>query len=531
MTSRHADFVIVGGGSAGCVLAARLSEEPGIEVILIEAGGPGDAEDIRIPAYSRNLFLSQYDWTFYSEPEAALNGRRVYQPRGRALGGSSAINMMIYMRGSAADYDEWAAMGNAGWDFASVLPYFKKAEDNERGPSHFHGAGGPLGVSDSRSRNALSAAFIEAAIEAGLPANPDFNGERQEGVGFFQLTQRNGERCSAAAAYLEPIRGRTNLHVLTESRALRVLLARGRASGVEVATPAGLETIRADREVILAAGAFQSPQLLMLSGIGPEAELRQHGIKTDHEMASVGANLHDHQGVLMSWETHEAVGLWNVISDSNRERFDRERRGPLTSNYVEVGGFASVAGSSEAEIELIAMPGITYIDKSRRASRPGLTVFPTLLKPGARGRVRLGSPDALAPPRIELGFYSDAADLERMLEGVSIAAGIVSRPALARHISGPHEAPATTNRETLVAHIVAQTQTIYHAAGTCAMGEVVDAELRVRGIEGLRVVDASVMPAPVRGNINAPVIMVAEKAADMILDRRIAATRDSVVSA
>jgi choline dehydrogenase-like flavoprotein len=531
MSSRQADFVIVGGGSAGCVLAARLSEEPGVEVILIEAGGVGDVDDIRIPAYSRNLFLSQYDWAFYSEPEAALNGRRVYQPRGRVLGGSSAINMMIYVRGSAVDYDEWAKLGNPGWDFASVLPYFKKAEDNERGPSHFHGAGGPLGVSDSRSRNALAAAFVEAAMEAGLPANADFNAGRQEGAGFFQVTQRNGERCSAAAAYLAPARGRTNLHVLTETRALRVLLEDGRASGVEVATAAGIETIGADREVILAAGAFQSPQLLMLSGIGPEAELRRHGIKVEQEMAGVGANLHDHQGVLMSWETHEPVGLWNVISDGNRERFDHERRGPLTSNYVEVGGFSRIRGSSEAEIELIAMPGITYIDKSRRATRPGLTIFPTLLKPRSRGRVRLGSSDPLVAPRIELGFYSDAADLETMVEGVRLAAGIVSRPALARHVSARHEAPANGDRETLVEHIVAQTQTIYHAAGTCAMGEVVDADLRVRGVQSLRVVDASVMPAPVRGNINAPVIMVAEKAADMILDRRLAAAKDSAVPA
>jgi len=531
MSSRRADFVIVGGGSAGCVLAARLSEEPGVDVILIEAGGAGDVDDIRIPAHSRNLFLSQYDYAFYSEPEPALKGRRVYQPRGRVLGGSSAINMMIYVRGSAADYDEWADLGNRGWDFASVLPYFKKAEDNERGASHFHGAGGPLGVSDSRSRNALAEAFVEAAIEAGLPANPDFNGERQEGAGFFQLTQRNGERCSAAAAYLEPVRGRANLHVLTETRALRILLKHGRASGVEVATAAGTETIGADREVILAAGAFQSPQLLMLSGIGPETELRRHGIKAEQDMAGVGANLHDHQGVLMSWETHEAIGLWNVISDTNRERFDRERRGPLTSNYVEVGAFARIAGSAEVEIELIAMPGITHIDKSRRATQPGLTIFPTLLKPRSRGRVGLRSADPLAPPRIELGFYSDGADLETMVEGVRIAAGIVSQPSLARHISAPHEAPATGDRKTLVEHIVAQTQTIYHAAGTCAMGEVVDADLRVRGIQGLRVADASVMPAPVRGNINAPVIMVAEKAADMILDRRPAVAKGSVVPA
>src|SRR5206468_3116597 len=234
MSSRQADFVIVGGGSAGCVLAARISEDPAAQVVLLEAGGPGDAEDIRIPACSRNLFLSEYDWAFYSEPEPALKGRRVYQPRGRALGGSSATNMMVYMRGSAADYDEWAELGNRGWDYASVLPYFKRSEDNERGASHFHGSGGPLAVSDSRSRNALD---------------------------------------------------------------------RGRAIAVEVDAPDGRRTIAADREVILAAGAFQSPQLLMLSGIGPEAELRKQGIKVAHEMAEVGANLHDHQGVLMSWET------------------------------------------------------------------------------------------------------------------------------------------------------------------------------------------------------------------------------------
>ena len=531
MSSRQADFVVVGGGSAGCVLAARLSEDPGAQVVLLEAGGPGDAEDIRIPACSRNLFLSEYDWAFYSEPEPALKGRRVYQPRGRALGGSSATNMMVYMRGSAADYDEWAELGNRGWDYASVLPYFKRSEDNERGASHFHGSGGPLAVSDSRSRNALAAAFVEAAIEAGLPANHDFNGGRQEGAGFFQLTQRNGERCSAAAAYLDPVRGRPNLELMTNTRALRIVLDRGRAIAVDVDAPDGRRTIAADREVILAAGAFQSPQLLMLSGIGPEAELRKQGIKVAHEMAEVGANLHDHQGVLMSWETHEAVGLWNVINDANRERFDRERRGPMTSNYIEVGGFAHIDGSLQAEIEFHVMPGITYVDKTRRANRPGLTMFPTLLKPRARGRVGLQSPDPLAPPRIELGYYSDPLDLEKMLKGMRIAADIASRPALARHISGPHEAPVKTDRETLLEHIVAQTQTIYHAAGTCAMGGVVDADLRVRGIQGLRVVDASVMPSPVRGNTNAPVIMVAEKAADMILDRRTASAKDSAIPA
>jgi choline dehydrogenase len=530
VSSRQADFVIVGGGSAGCVLAARLSEDPGAEVILVEAGGPGDADDIRIPGCARNLFLSEFDWAFYSEPEPALRGRRVYQPRGRVLGGSSAINMMVYMRGSAADYDEWGALGNRGWDYASVLPYFKRSEDNERGASRFHGIGGPLAVSDSRSRNALSAAFVNAAIESGLPANNDFNGERQEGAGFFQLTQRNGERCSVAAAYLDPVRGRPNLEVMTNTRAVRIVVDHGRAKAVEVVTPDGRHAIAADREVILAAGAFQSPHLLMLSGIGPETELRQHDIRVEHEMAGVGSNLHDHQGVLMSWETHEAIGLWNVISEANRQRFDRERQGPMTSNYVEVGGFAHVAGSTEAEIEFHVMPGITYVDKSRRANRPGLSVFPTLIKPLARGRVGLQSPDPLAPPRIELGYYSDPVDLEKMLEGVRMVAGIVSRPSLARHLAGPHEAPAKSDRATLLEHIFAQTQTIYHAAGTCAMGDVVDAELRVRGVEGLRVVDASVMPAPVRGNTNAPVIMVAEKASDLILGRTVSPESSTITA-
>jgi choline dehydrogenase-like flavoprotein len=318
---------------------------------------------------------------------------------------------------------------------------------------------------------------------------------------------------------------------LTETRALRIVLERGRATGVEVATPAGPETIGAGREVILAAGSFNSPQLLMLSGVGPEAELRKHGIDVKHEMPGVGENLHDHQGVLMSWETHEAIGFWNVISDTNREQYDRERRGPLTTNYVEVGGFARVMGSTEAEIEYMVMPGITYVDKTRRAQKPGLTMFPTLLKPRARGRVGLLSGDPAAAPRIENRYYSDPLDLEKMLEGVRIAADIAGRPALARHISGPHQAPLKTDRETLLEHIVAQTQTIYHASGTCAMGDVVDDELRVIGVEGLRVVDASVMPAPVRGNINAPVIMVAEKAADMIMDRRPASAEGAATRA
>ncbi len=505
------------------MIAARLSEEPGARVVLIEAGGSDDSEEVRIPCLARNLFLSRFDWAFHSEPEPMLEGRRVYQPRGRVLGGSSAVNMMVYMRGCAADYDEWAALGNTGWDFASVLPYFKKAEDNERGASRFHGAGGPLAVSDSRSRNALASAFIEAAVGSGLPANDDFNGERQEGAGFFQVTQRNGQRCSAAAAYLHPAMGRPNLEVLTESTALRILIDRGRATGVEVTTPDGRQVIEAAREVILAAGAFSSPQLLLLSGIGPADQLRRHGIPVQHEMRGVGANLHDHQGVLMSWETHDAIGLWNVVSEANRERYDRDRTGPMTSNYVEAGAFTRIGDSAEAEIEFHVMPGITYIDKSRRAQQPGLSIFPSLLKPRARGTVGLRSPDPLAPPRIELGYYSEPDDLDTMMKGVRKAVDIVGQPALARHVSGAHQAPAAQDDGALLEHIVAQTQTIFHAAGTCAMGAgglaVVDAELRVRGLEGLRVVDASVMPTPVRGNTNAPVIMIAERAADLILGR------------
>jgi len=318
---------------------------------------------------------------------------------------------------------------------------------------------------------------------------------------------------------------------LAGTRALRVVHERGRATGVEVAAADGVHMIVASREVILAAGAFQSPQLLMLSGIGPEAELRRHGIGVAHGMPGVGENLHDHQGVLMSWETPEAIGFWNVISDTNRELYDRERRGPLTTNYVEVGGFARVMGSTEAEIEYMVMPGITYVDKTRRAQKPGLTMFPTLLQPRARGRVGLLSSDPAAAPRIENRYYSDPLDLEKMLEGMRIAAGIVSRPALARHISGPHEAPPKADRESLLEHVVAQTQTIYHAAGTCSMGDVVDDELRVNGMEGLRVVDASVMPAPVRGNTNAPVIMIAEKAADMILGKRPASAEGAAIRA
>ena len=519
MKGRTADFVIVGGGSAGCVLAARLSEDPGVEVVLVEAGGAGDTDDIRIPGLARNLFLSEYDWAYFSEPEKALKGRRVYQPRGRVLGGSSAINMMVYMRGSAADYDEWAALGNRGWNYASVLPYFKRSEDNERGASRFHGAGGPLGVSDSRSRNPLAASFVEAAIEHGLPANDDFNGERQEGAGFFQLTQRDGERSTARTAFLAPAARRANLHVLTNTRALRVVLKNGRATGVEVSTAEGTNFISAAREVIVAAGAFNSPQLLMLSGVGPAAHLRRHGITAELDLPNVGANLHDHPGVLLSWETHEPVGLWNVVSDANRDQYDRERRGPLTTNYVEVGGFTRVAGSQEAEIEFMVMPGITYVDKTRRAQAPGLTMFPTLLKPRSRGCVGLQSADPFAAPRIELDYYSEPADLETMLEGVSIAIDIVRQPSLSRHVSRAHEAPSTSDRKALMEHVIANTQTIYHGAGTCAMGDVVDTELHVRGVDGLRVVDASVMPTPLRGNTNAPVMMIAERAADLILGR------------
>jgi choline dehydrogenase-like flavoprotein len=514
-TDHVADYVIVGAGSAGCVLAARLSEDPDARVILIEAGGPDTAPEIHIPAALGQLQGSQHDWDYISLPEPGMDGRLVRLPRGKTLGGSSSINAMIYIRGNRADYDGWAAEGAPGWSFGDVLPYFRKSEANERGEDQFHGAFGPLSVCEGRSRNPMMDAFVQAGLEAGYPANRDFNGEGQDGVGYYQVTQRNGMRCSTAAAYLHPGASRPNLRVLTGALATRILFEGRRAIGVEIARDGALQTIRAERETILAAGAYNSPQLLMLSGIGPAADLAtlQMPVLADHP---VGLGLQDHPTVWMCWLTN-TESLMTAATPANADLLQKEGRGPLSSNVAEAGGFFRTRQDLEApDIQYHAIAAMFADLLGSPATAHAITIGPCLLKPTSRGKVALRNANPTAKPLIVHNYYATAEDRRSMIEGVTIGLGLADRPALKALITAPYRIPKSDAEADIWDFVQRGTWTTYHPTSTCAIGPVVDATLKVNGFEGLRVVDASVMPSVVRGNTNAPVIMIAERAADLI---------------
>jgi choline dehydrogenase len=506
------DYVIVGAGSAGCVVAARLAEDEGARIALIDAGPPDTEPAIHVPVALESLWQGALDWGFISEPEPGLGGKHCYLPRGRVLGGSSSLNAMLYVRGNRADYDGWARAGLDGWSYAEVLPYFKRAEDNEWGESTFHGAGGPLAVSDGRSRHPFAAAMIEASTGAGIAPNADHNGAIQEGAGWFQVTQRDGRRASTAVAYLRPALARGSIDVLTETHACRVLLDGERAAGVEVLRGGERERIGAEREVILCAGAYQSPQLLLLSGIGPAAELREHGIATRADLP-VGRNLQDHPVVTVVWRA-DGESLTAAGAPEHVARFERDGRGPLTSTLVEAGAFVHTrAGLPAPDVQLhffaVALPS-SHLGPPVDAH--GYTIGPVVLKPTSRGSVTLRNALPHTPPRVVHNYLTTEEDRRSMVEGVRLAQDIGARSALAR---GPLAVPGRD----VLAFIRERAQTIFHPVGTCAMGGVVDAQLRVLGVERLRVVDASVMPEIPRGNTNAPTIMVAEKAADMIRGR------------
>lgn len=520
------DYVIVGAGSAGCVLAARLGEDSGARVAVIEAGPPDTDPEIHMPLAFGLLLKSRVDWDFVTEPEPWLNHRRVYLPRGRMLGGSSSLNAMIYMRGHRLDYDEWRALGLEGWGYANVLPYFKRAEDNERGASAHHGVGGPLTVSEGRSRNAIVDAMIAAALEHGLPANDDHNGAVQDGVGRFQVTQRDGRRCSAAVAYLRPALARGNVDVLTDSVVTRILLDGNRATGVEVLRDNRLEVIHAAREVILAAGAYQSPQLLLLSGIGPADELAKHGIDVVEDLP-VGENLQDHPIVSLLWLSSEE-SLMTAMTPENLELFESEGRGPLSSNVGEGGAFVRTRGGLEApDIQFFFGPLMLHEEFLGPILDHAYSFGPCLLKPSSRGRVTLRGPVAHAKPRILHNYFATEDDRRSMIDAIKLAIEINGQPSLRRVCRGPYLQPASTSDVDVWDFVRRTGQTTFHPSGTCAMGAVVDAELRVLGVEGLRVVDASVMPTIPRGNTNAPTIMIAEKAADLIRERPALAPHDS----
>lgn len=508
------DYVVVGAGSAGCVLAARLTEDPDVTVCLIEAGPQDDNPDIHVPAAFSRLFRTAYDWDYSSHDEPALAGRRIYLPRGRVLGGSSSLNSMVYTRAARADYDGW---GQPGWTYDEVLPYFLRSEDNERGPSAYHGVGGPLAVSDNRSRNVSSAAFVDAAVEAGYASNDDFNGPVQEGFGFFQVTQRGGRRCSSAAAFLRPALDRPNLTVETSLQVHRVLLENGRATGVIGDRAGEAVTIRAGREVVLSAGAYNSPQLLMLSGIGPAAMLGALGIDVVLDQPEVGANLQDHVLIPLNYTHSQPVSLLTAASPENGQLFVEHGRGPLTSNGPEAGGFVRTrSGLDGPDVEFFAAP-IMFVDSGLAPpTAHALSCGPVVLAPQSRGVVTLASGAPTAKPRIQHNYLSEQADVDTAVGAMRIGMEIARQPAMRRYAEALDRAPASESVADLAAYARRYAHSIFHAAGSCAMGRVVDEQLRVRGVDGLRVADASVLPTVGRGNPNATVIMVGEKAADLL---------------
>jgi len=527
------DYIIVGGGSAGCVLASRLTENPDTSVTLLEAGPADRSVLIHCPAGIALMAQSgQANWAFSTVPQRGLDGRIGYQPRGKVLGGSSSVNAMVYARGHRSDYDHWASLGNSGWSYDEVLPYFKRAEHNERGADAFHGTGGPLNVMDLRSPNRYASHFVEAGAQAGFAVNRDFNGAELEGVGQFQVTHKNGERHSAAKGYLTPNLGRPNLQVITDAHTTRILMDGRRAIGVEYRRGGKLHQVMAQREVLLCAGAIQSPQLLMLSGIGPASQLSQHGIAVVHDLAGVGANFHDHIDTVQVYDAPHLkdlfglsmAGSWHMLKGMFEWR--GQRTGVLTSNFAEAGGFIK-SDPSEAvpDLQLHFVVGKLLDHGRKTVFGHGFSCHVCLLRPLSRGSVTLASADPMDPPLIDPNFLAEADDMARMVRGFKLMRRILNQPALAKFGATElrRSADAQTDAE-IETFIRSQADTIYHPVGSCRMGnasgDVVDSCLRVHGIERLRVVDASIMPRVVSGNTNAPTIMIAEKAADMIKAER-----------
>jgi choline dehydrogenase len=527
MAEESFDYIVIGSGSAGGVVAARLSEDPGVSVLLLEAGPEDNDDTIHLPAAFSALFKTKWDWGYKTTPQKYLGGRRADWPRMKALGGCSSMNAMIYIRGNRADYDEWRdAYGATGWGYDDVLPYFKKAEGNTRLRDPYHGSDGPLHVEDRRYNHELSHAFVESAVAAGLKRTDDFNGAEQEGAGLYQVTCKKGRRWSVADAYIHPAGKRSNLTLRTEAFVTKIEMEGTRATGVTYRRGGVTQTTHANAEIVLSAGAVASPQMLMLSGIGPGAHLREHGIDVKIDIAGVGQNLQDHPVCGALFYTKDTTDFAEFLSFGNILKAQKAGRGPLTSNVAEAGAFfKSNADMAAPDLQFHMLPTGFYDNALHEPVRRALVIAPTLVRVESKGYLKLRSADPTWHPEIEPGYFDDSADLDAMLAGYRTTYDIVDQGPIAKYIAAPWE-PASRNPTTddILSAIARLGQTVYHPVATCSMGtvegSVVDPQLKVHGVEGLRVADASVMPRVPRGNTNAPTIMVGEKCADLIKESR-----------